>query len=66
MKPIQTKPVADTGTDVQTSALGQVVDAAAATIPPVPGGGSWRWTGTEWISNDPPQDAAATQPTNQE
>jgi hypothetical protein len=31
----------------------------AVEIPPVPGGGSWTWSGTEWISNDPkPADQA--------
>lgn len=30
----------------------------AVVIPPVPGGGSWSWTGTKWVSNDKPAPVA--------
>ena len=28
-------------------------------IPPLPGGGSWRWEGGQWVSNDPVVEVAA-------
>ena len=51
--------------EVQTSAQNQtaggVTEAVAepVAIPPLPGGGSYTWSGTEWISNDPPADDPA-------
>ncbi|MCC6071460.1 hypothetical protein ACFSQU_18125 [Massilia sp. GCM10020059] len=35
-------------------------DGAVPTeIPPLPGGGSWKWTDAGWVSNEPPAEAQA-------
>lgn len=34
---------------------------AVAVIPPLPGGGSWRWNGTGWVSKNPPAVKALVQ-----
>lgn len=55
--PTKQQLAAQNATEVQTSALDSSDVAAAAvevTIPPLPGGGSWKWTGTAWESNEPP------------
>lgn len=28
-------------------------DVCTEVIPPLPGGGSWRWAGGQWVSNEP-------------
>ena len=33
-------------------------------IPPLPGGGSWRWEGGQWVSNDPVVEAPASPETD--
>ena len=45
--------------------------AQAQEIPVPPGGGSWTWSGAEWVSNDPaptdkPTDESAAQPASEE
>lgn len=34
---------------------------AAKVIPPLPGGGSWRWTETGWVLKNPPAVKALVQ-----
>jgi hypothetical protein len=36
--------------------------AASPQIPNPPGGGSWSWTGTEWVSLDPQPDTVMEAP----
>ena len=35
---------------------------APESIPPLPGGGSWRWEGGQWVSNDPVAEEVAAHP----
>jgi hypothetical protein len=45
--------------------LAGTADTDAVVPPALPGGGSWRWTGAEWVKASSPDEAVVTNTTEE-